>query len=355
MKREISINFQRMHSKEEEKKYRQDLKDRMKKGQVATKKPPPPDPTCLYCGVSWFLVLFAFLIYMSLMGVPESFIPTGKGYANDVYTWVSSAWAGSTKSSGPQDIYKTVFVDLADVYLGRKVTFKPGKLKKICPYCGGIGAHHGEADHMHTCDKCDGSGVILEKRELFAGIHTSSEAQCPKCGGRGFTVTKKCSHCDGGYVTRNEELTIKLQKGIAEGTQVTLKGQGHQVLGYSSSDIIVEIISKPHRVFTRDNLDLHVELSITLDEAFKGFKKTITHLDGRKIPITSTEVVNEKTRFRVKNEGLKTNNKAGNLLIRFKIVFPRNIGGKKVRKLRKKLRDNVGKPAMDFNKVKSEL
>merc|ERR1719193_1832771 len=113
-------------------------------------------------------------------------------------------------------------------------------------------------------------------------------------------------------------------------------------MGYPPGDIIVEIISKPHRVFARENLDLQVEL-------------TITHLDGRKIPITSSEVVNERTKFRVKSEGLRTKTKAGNMLIRFKIAFPRNIGGKQVRKLRKKLRDNVGKPALtNYNKGKSE-
>jgi len=354
----LRVRFKSLRlSEEEEKKYRRDLQERIKKEHVVIKKPSPPDPTCLYCGVAWFLILFAVLVYVSLMGVPDSLVPTSQGYAKDMYTWVSKVWSGSSKSAGPKDIYKTVFVDLADIYLGRKVTFNAGKISKICPFCSGTGAHHGDAQHMHTCDSCDGSGVILEKRELFAGIHTSSETVCPKCGGRGYTLTEKCSHCHGdGYVTKEEELTIKLQKGIAEGTQLTLKGQGHEVMGYSPGDIIVEIISKPHRVFTRENLDLHVELSITLDEAFKGFQKTITHLDGRKIPITSSEVVNERTKFRVKSEGLKTKTKAGNMLIRFKIAFPRNIGGKQVRKLRKKLRDNVGKPALtNYNKGKSEL
>merc|ERR1719285_402612 len=129
-------------------------------------------------------------------------------------------------------------------------------------------------------------------------------------------------------------MTVKLWKGMAEGREMYLMGKGHQVRGHTPGDIVLTVFSRPHRVFSRKGLDLWVDLRISLSEAFTGFEKTITHMDGRKIPVKSTKVVNDKIRMMIENEGMRTKSKSGNLHVRLKIVYPRELRSREVRKYR---------------------
>ena len=59
---------------------------------------------------------------------------------------------------------------------------------------------------------------------------------------------------------------------------------GDEYYDKAASDIIFEIREQPHDVFERkNNLDLYINMILTLEEALLGFKKSIKHLDDHDV------------------------------------------------------------------------
>lgn len=220
-----------------------------------------------------------------------------------------------------------VYVSLSDIYLGNSIDIEAREVQRMCPNCHGTGCKNGDEHHRHTCSKCRGSGVIVQRQHLFGGMVIPMEMQCPVCSGRGYVIHKKCRQCDGsGYIIEDRSLTTVLPKGLAEGSRVTLKGEGHQVQGHASGDIILEIYSEPHVFFRRDDLELYAKVDITLLEALTGVDTSITHMDGRKIPIKISEIVHPGTVVTIKKEGMKRGYYSkGDLHISFHIIFPKSV------------------------------
>ena len=52
-------------------------------------------------------------------------------------------------------------VSLADLYKGKDMNVKYTR-STICPHCRGSGAD--DPDHVKTCTKCNGQGVVIERK-----------------------------------------------------------------------------------------------------------------------------------------------------------------------------------------------
>src|SRR4051794_2988833 len=74
-------------------------------------------------------------------------------------------------------------------------------------------------------------------------------------------------------------VSIKLPKGVEEGSKIRLAGQGLPGPG-GSGDAIVTISIKPHRFFTREGDHIRLDLPIRLDEALLGAKVKVPTVDG---------------------------------------------------------------------------
>jgi DnaJ-class molecular chaperone len=74
-------------------------------------------------------------------------------------------------------------------------------------------------------------------------------------------------------------ISIKLPKGVEEGTKIRLAGQGEPGPA-GNGDAIVTIHVKPHRFFTRDGDDIRLDLPVTIDEAVLGAKVKVPTVDG---------------------------------------------------------------------------
>lgn len=58
-------------------------------------------------------------------------------------------------------------VSLEDLYKGKDMIVKYTR-STICPHCRGSGAD--DPSHVETCQKCQGQGVIIEKKQLAPGF-----------------------------------------------------------------------------------------------------------------------------------------------------------------------------------------
>jgi DnaJ-class molecular chaperone len=80
-------------------------------------------------------------------------------------------------------------------------------------------------------------------------------------------------------LSSGKTISIKLPKGVEEGTKIRLAGQGQQAAG-GNGDAIVTIAITPHRFFTREGDNIRLDLPVRLDEAVSGAKVKVPTVDG---------------------------------------------------------------------------
>ena len=100
--------------------------------------------------------------------------------------------------------------------------------------------------------------------------------------------------------------------------------------GYDPGDVIIEIRIKKHNKFERTGADLTMTTDISLLEALTGFQLLITHLDGRKVLISSKkgEIIKPGMMKTVKECGMPFYDhptRFGNLYIKFNVKFPKSL------------------------------
>ena len=77
-----------------------------------------------------------------------------------------SGGGGAQERTGP-DMTVKLKVSLEDLYKGKDMQVKYTR-KTICPHCRGSGAD--DPDHVETCTKCKGQGVVIEKKQIAPGF-----------------------------------------------------------------------------------------------------------------------------------------------------------------------------------------
>jgi len=95
-------------------------------------------------------------------------------------------------------------------------------------------------------------------------------------------------------------------------------------------DLVFVVEEKPHLRFTRDGNDLIVTQKLPLVEALTGGggRKTVEHLDGRKLQVlVPLGVVKPGQRTTIPGEGMPVRKEGqvhhkGDLVVKWEIVFP---------------------------------
>ena len=168
-----------------------------------------------------------------------------------------------------------------------------------CEICKGSGAKPGTSPK--TCRTCGGSGAVRMQQGFF-----SVQQTCPTCHGSGKEITDPCVSCDGvGRTRRNKTLQVKIPAGIDDGMRIRSSGNGEPgINGGPSGDLFVEIHIKQHKIFQRDNDDLHCELTIPFTTAALGGEIQVPTLSG-KAEISIPEGTQSGKTFRLRGKGVK--------------------------------------------------
>jgi curved DNA-binding protein len=137
-----------------------------------------------------------------------------------------------------------------------------------------------------------------------------------------ITLNRPVVDQNGHVSTTPHSITLTIPKGIMEGQQVRLEGQGSQGMGQGKSgDLFLEIAFTPHRLFTIDKRDIHLLLPVTPWEAALGATITLPTLGGSvdlKIPPGSQA----GKKLRLKGRGLSSKINSGHQYITLTIVTP---------------------------------
>ena len=127
---------------------------------------------------------------------------------------------------------------------------------------------------------------------------------------------------------RKKIINISIPSGIDHGQQIRYQGMGDaSIQGIPPGDLIVNIRVAPHPIFRREGDSLVIEKNISMWEAVLGCNLDLQTLDGKKLTITVPPGTQPETVMSCRNEGLPNmrNRQRGNLLIKIKVVIPRNL------------------------------
>ncbi len=117
-----------------------------------------------------------------------------------------------------------------------------------------------------------------------------------------------------------ESVTVKIPVGIESGKKIRLKGQGRSGPA-GDGDLLVKVNVSGHPNYSRSGLNLSVTAPITLLEAAQGAKIDLPTPHGT-IAVTVPPGTSSGKSLRLKNMGIKTSERSGDLIVKLQIVIP---------------------------------
>lgn len=124
-------------------------------------------------------------------------------------------------------------------------------------------------------------------------------------------------------------MEIPIERGLASGDKVVLKGEANQMPGEEPGDIVVFLVEQTpdDYPFKRMGDDLLIKRTLSLTEALIGFKFSVEHMDGRTLVISSQhgDIIRPGSRKVVLGEGMPIKGmptERGRLIVEFEVDFP---------------------------------
>jgi len=119
-----------------------------------------------------------------------------------------------------------------------------------------------------------------------------------------------------------EKVKVRVPPGAGDGDRVRIAGHGGPgAFGGPPGDLLLTIRVGGHPHFTRQGLDLHLDLPITAAEAYGGAKVRVPTADGF-VTLTVPKHAQSGQETRLKGKGVKRQNERGDLYVRFAIRLP---------------------------------
>jgi molecular chaperone DnaJ len=232
------------------------------------------------------------------------FAAEGFGDIFDMFFGQARGGAQPSRTNGPQrgsDLRYDAEITLEEAFSGtqREISFRH---LASCTTCKGSGAEPGTL--VVPCDRCNGSGVARQVRQTPLGQFVT-QTTCGKCQGEGQIVQTPCHTCRGrGRIEQDRSLTVKVPAGVDDGSRIRLSGSGEAgVRGGADGDLYVYLSVRKHAVFTRDGLDIYVNMPISFPTAALGGDITVPALDGE-VELTVAPGTQTGAVYRIRGRGM---------------------------------------------------
>ena len=268
---------------------------------------------------------------------------------------------GRQRSQRGGDVQAVVEIDLEEAFAGATVTV-PLDLAVPCERCAATGAEPGTS--TRTCPTCSGSGVVRSVSQNIFGQFVQQRT-CPECEGAGEVLEQPCADCRGdGRVVRRTQLEVDVPRGIHDGQQIRVRGEGHA--GFRSSErgnAFVVVRVRPDERFVRDGDDLHTAVRLTMTEAALGTTTTVTSLSGEvPLEVPPGTQPGEVRVLRAQGMPALRGSGRGSLFVRLDVAVPTALDEEQralVEQLDEKLDDDAYRPRDEdggfFSRLKSAL
>jgi len=181
---------------------------------------------------------------------------------------------------------------------------------------------------VDECEKSDSgcarAGVRKSTRRLGGIFVQQIEEIDTRCVAEGKKYLDNCKACpDGSTVADEIPVTVDISPGMRHEQELIFEEYGDEKIGHIPGNLIIVLKQMPHKHFSRDGDDLKLRIGIDLVDALVGFERTIQHVDGHDVLISSDEVIDCPYVKIIKNEGMpKESGGFGDLILTFEIEFP---------------------------------
>lgn len=226
-------------------------------------------------------------------------------------------------------------VSLQDAYKGVNVEKSLPRIEK-CPDCLGKGTV--EPNGVQSCRICDGKGHTIQMKRMGPMV-TQSVSPCYACNGKCKIIKEglECKKCNGGKcISTIRNYNIKVLPGSIDGDEIKFVGESDWIEGYGShGDLFFKLdLHVGNSNMKREGFNLVVNKTISLVDSLCGIDFCIKHLDDRVIRINYDGIIRDGDTLLVKGEGMpiskersKTHNidtsvLNGDMVIRFKLLYP---------------------------------
>ncbi len=267
----------------------------------------------------------------------------GFGGMGDIFDQLfGGGMGGAARRNAPQpgnDLRYDLRISFEEAAFGCEKSFEFTR-NEHCETCHGTGAKPGT--QPKTCPTCGGSGQVRVSGGFMVTVRT-----CQTCGGTGKIVTDKCTACAGaGRVRKRRTANVKVPAGIDNGQTIVMNGQGEPgINGGPNGDLYIQITVRPHKLFKREGLNLHLDLPISFTQAALGADVEVPVLGGGKTTFHIPEGTQNDTEFRIKNQGVQQlrGSYRGDLVLHIRVEVPRKLSEKQKDLLRQFEESSTGK------------
>ncbi len=200
--------------------------------------------------------------------------------------------------------------------------YREGNDQRLNPRRNGVRRRQ-ESDTSHLVLEDIQHTLSISLNESFTGVSVP------------ITITRNVNG-------RPEEakLYVDIPAGTDNGEIIILEGKGNIDADLRMrSHVRVRVAVDRDGLFRRDGLNIVCSLEITLKEALCGFRKEITHLDGKTYLVASEQgkVIGQGGRRVIPQKGFQRGQSLGNLVIVFHIIMPKQLTSQQVEILSKTL------------------
>ena len=239
----------------------------------------------------------------------------------DFFSDFGSGGSSRRSSNRGNDLRYDVNINLEEAYKGIEKNVRYTTYKS-CSSCSGSGAAKGSKPIR--CDYCSGRGKVRTNQGFFTVQQT-----CPQCSGYGEMIGDPCNKCSGnGKVQANENVTVKIPKGVDDGTRIRVSGKGEAgSKGGASGDLYLFVSIDNHEIFKRAEENLYYELPISFTDAALGTSVEVPSIDGGRSKIKIPAGTQHGKQFRLRGKGMPVlrRNVFGDLYIRINTKVPTSL------------------------------
>ena len=235
------------------------------------------------------------------------------------------------------DIRISLRLTLEEIASGAEKKIRLKRVQIPCTTCNGTGAKPGTS--ASTCQQCKGTGQVRRMTGGFFNLVTVTT--CDRCSGTGEVISDPCETCGGsGMVADDRTVSVRVPAGVANGTTIRLRGQGHAGRrGGPPGDLLIDVLEQEHDMFTRRDDDIVYDLPISFSQAALGADIEVPTLDG-KVRLKVPGGTQSGKVLRLRGKGIQHLNAygTGDMLVRIHVWTPMNLNSDE-RKLFERLAD----------------
>ena len=122
---------------------------------------------------------------------------------------------------------------------------------------------------------------------------------------------------------QSETIEVKIPPGVKDGSRIRIKGRGEQT-GGEPGDLFIITRVQPHPYFRRENLDIYVDVPVSVYEALLGSKVQVPTLDGP-VTVTIPPGASSGSKLRIKGRGVERGGEKGDEYAVLKIIVPKTL------------------------------